>query len=124
MQNGGDKLEIVERIFSLIQEKGIEQKSFAAQVGVSPQKVSEWKNGKAKSYTKYLPQIAEALGTTVQWLATGEGSKTKQPATGEGDGPSENEILFRKLPPDLQEEALRYMRYLAAQSEKSEGSEG
>lgn len=116
-------MEIVDRIFSLIQEKGIEQKSFAAQVGVSPQKVSEWKNGKAKSYTKYLPQIAEALETTVQWLATGEGSKTKQPATGEGDGPSENEILFRKLSPDLQEEALRYMRYLAAQSDKSEGSE-
>lgn len=105
-------MEIVERIFSLIQEKGIEQKSFAAQVGVSPQKVSEWKNGKAKSYTKYLPQIAEALGTTVQWLATGDGAKTKQPATGENAlSPDASSVLaaYQQATPELRAAVRRVL---------------
>ena len=116
---GGDFTDITERIFLLLSDAKIEQKVFAKEIGVSPQTITDWKNGKSKSYTKFLPQIAEALNTTTEYLLFGN---EKQPATGEGDGPSENEILFRKLSPDLQEEALRYMRYLAAQSDKSEGS--
>ena len=114
-------MDITERIFLLLSDAKIEQKAFAKEIGVSPQTITDWKNGKSKSYTKFLPQIAEALNTTTEYLLFGN---EKQPATREGDGPSENEILFSKLPPDLQEEALRYMRYLAAQSDKSGGSEG
>ena len=53
-------------------------------MGVSPQKVSEWKSGKAKSYTKRIPQIAEALGTTTEYLLTGNGPKQKR-AVSESD---------------------------------------
>ena len=56
----------------------MEQKKFASLVGVSPQKVSEWKSGKAKSYTKRIPQIADALGTTAEYLLTGNGPKQKK----------------------------------------------
>lgn len=63
---------------------GMEQKKFASLVGVSPQKVSEWKSGKAKSYTKRIPQIAEALGTTTEYLLTGNGPKQKK-AVSESD---------------------------------------
>ena len=63
---------------------GMEQKKFASLVGVSPQKVSEWKSGKAKSYTKRIPQIAEALNTTTEYLLTGNGPKLKR-AVSESD---------------------------------------
>lgn len=63
------------RIFELLKATGMEQKKFASLVGVSPQKVSEWKSGKAKSYTKRIPQIADALGTTTEYLLTGNGPK-------------------------------------------------
>ena len=112
-------LDIVDRMFELVDKTYAEQKDFAAAIQVHPTRVSEWRKRKSNSYQKRLPEIAKALNTTTEYLLVGN---EKQPATGEGDGPSENEILFRKLPPDLQEEALRYMRYLAAQSDKSEGS--
>ena len=35
-----------------------------------------------------------------------------------GDEPSESELVFRSLSPQKQEEALRYMRYLAEQGGK------
>lgn len=63
------------RIFELLKTTGMEQKKFASLVGVSPQKVSEWKSGKAKSYTRRIPQIAEVLGTTSEYLLTGNGPK-------------------------------------------------
>ncbi len=65
------------RIFELLDSMGMEQKKFASLIGVSPQKVSEWKSGKAKSYTKRIPQIADALDTTVEYLLTGNGPKKR-----------------------------------------------
>lgn len=71
-------LDTAGRIFELLKATGMEQKKFASLVGVSPQKVSEWKSGKAKSYTKRIPQIADALGTTAEYLLTGNGPKQKK----------------------------------------------
>ena len=63
---------ITDRIFALLDKRGIEQKEFAAQIGASEKTVSAWKTGRAKSYTKYLAKIAEALGTTVDYLVNGD----------------------------------------------------
>ena len=52
------------RIFELLDEQGLDQKSFAAKVGVSEDTVSNWRRGVSKSYSRYLVQIAQALGTT------------------------------------------------------------
>lgn len=54
-----------EKIFDLIRERGIEQKEFARRIGVSDKTVSAWKTGRARSYTKYLVEIAEALSVPV-----------------------------------------------------------
>ena len=113
----------VDRIFELLDELGMEQKEFAALIGTTDKTVSTWRTGRTHSYRKYLVQISEILGTTVQWLTTGEGPKKRQSTAGESGGLSENEKLFRSLPPDLQEEALRYMRYLAAQTGSAGESE-
>lgn len=61
----------VDRIFSLLDKRGIEQKEFAHLIGTSDKTVSAWKTGRAKSYTKYLSKIAEVLGTTPDYLVNG-----------------------------------------------------
>lgn len=79
------------RIFELLDSMGMEQKKFASLIGVSPQKVSEWKSGKAKSYTKRIPQIADALDTTVEYLLTGK--KEPAPTNGDGLSPAKRKLL-------------------------------
>ena len=125
-------MDVVERIFNLIAEQKLEQKKFAALVGVSPQKVSEWKNGKAKSYTKYILQIAEALNTTTEYLLTGEGPKTKGAPSGNGEGAiTEDDIkaaFFNGADPTLTpeerdamwEDAQEYFRFKIAQRRRKQ----
>ena len=109
-------MDIVERIFELLKEQEIEQKEFAALVGVSPSKVSEWKLGKAKSYTKYMPQIAEALGTTTEYLLTGTGPKKKTSTSVDQKHhiPDEETLKLLELL-----ETREDIRYLAAASERA-----
>ena len=98
---------IVDRLFALVDQKYNEQKDFAAVIGVDPNLPSRWRNRKSQSYQKYLPQIADALGTSVQYLLTGEQT---EPAPGDGDGLSEKDqrLLkwFRSLPPEKQRAIL------------------
>lgn len=106
----------VQNIKYYCEQKGVKPTNACKESGVGGSFINDIERGRTPSVAK-VQMLADYLGVTTSELL-GE----KQPATGEGNGPSENEMLFRKLPPDLQEEALRYMRYLAAQSDKSEGS--
>ena len=65
-------MDAVDRLFALVDAKYREQKDFAAEIGVAPSKVSQWKKRTSKSYTKYLPQISSALGTTTEYILTGK----------------------------------------------------
>mgnify|MGYP002710967761 CR=1 FL=1 len=75
-------MDAVDRLFALVGAKYKEQKDFAADIGVAPSKVSEWKKRKAKSYTKYLPKISEVLGTTTEYILTGNENQLA-PLTGD-----------------------------------------
>ncbi len=68
-----------DRIFKLLDAKKIEQKAFAAQVGVSEGTVSNWRRGVSSSYTRYLVEIAQVLGTTTADLL-GEAQKSSPPS--------------------------------------------
>ena len=105
----------VERMLMLAKSKGLNQRKFAEMLGIRPQAITEWRNGTTSSYTKRLPQIAELLNTTPNHILYGT---TEKPTTETGDGPSESELIFKSLPPEKQEEALRYMRYLAENGDK------
>lgn len=72
-----------ERIFYLLDEIGMEQKAFAAAIGTTDKTVSTWRTGRTKSYQKYLPQIAEVLNTSVNFILNGT---EKEPTTDDGDG--------------------------------------
>lgn len=70
------------RIFELLDKKKIEQKAFAAEVGVSPSIVSNWRKGKSNSYNDHLVKIAQVLGVPTSDLL---GDKTQSSPSPQGD---------------------------------------
>ena len=116
-------MDAVDRIFELVGEKFKEQKEFASALRVNDKTVSAWRTRRAKSYTKYLPQIAEALGTTTEYLLTGEGPQKRgpRPVVSESDTVSEDTIKAaffeggQDLTPaemdELWEDAKDYIQY-------------
>ena len=93
-------------------QKGVKPTNACKESGVGGSFINDIERGRTPSVSK-VQMLANYLGVTTSELL---GEENKKPAAGDGDGVSENEAIFRALPPDLQEEALRYMRYLAAQA--------
>lgn len=71
-----------ERINKRMNEKGILQKDLAKYLDTRPQTITDWKNGKTKSYQKFLPQIAEYLDVSVNYLL-GKDEPRLEPNIGE-----------------------------------------
>ena len=125
-------MDIVDRLFELVDKKFNEQQEFAALLGVDPTLPSRWRNRKSTSYQRRLPQIAEALGTTTEYLLTGNGPKKKTaPAKrSESDAISDDDIkaAFFEGAEDLTKEemdalwavARDYMRYQLEQRRKQQ----
>ena len=65
-------MDIVDRLFELADRQFKEQKDFADALGVDRAIPSRWRKRKSTSYQKHLPQIAQVLGTTVDYLVNGE----------------------------------------------------
>lgn len=112
-------LDTVSRIFSLLQERRIEQKKFAVLLGTTDKTVSAWRTGRSKSYTKYIPQIAEILNTTTEYLLTGEKPKHTAKAVPDSDTVSEEAHLVA-LAYDQADEKSRAMVRLALNLDAAE----
>ena len=93
-------METSNRIFELADKKYPEQRDFAAEIGVAPSVVSAWRNKKSESYMKRLPQIAEILNTTVEYLLTGE-KKEPAPAPRNGDELDRDTIMAAFMGGDM-----------------------
>ena len=92
---------MLERILYLMKRSGISATELADKIGMNRSIVSDWKNGKTRSYEKHLPKIAEALGVSVDDLYT-----VYIPGLTEEDYCSDDAEkrlvgLFRALPDDL-----------------------
>ena len=83
---------MLERILSLIPHKSDgkfvhgAKKDFADKLGIDNTTITQWINGKSKSYRNYLYQIASVYDVSVSWL-TGETDDPapKEKATGNTD---------------------------------------
>ena len=116
-------MDIVDRIFELVDEKFSEQKDFASALGVPAPRVSEWRKRKSSSFQRYLAQIAAVLGTTTEYLLTGEGPKRRgsRPVVSDSDTVSEaslkaaffegGEDLTPEEMDELWEDAKDYIQY-------------
>lgn len=72
-------MDTIARVFELVDRQFKEQQDFAAAIGISSKVVSSWRSGRIKSYQKHLPVIANVLGTSVEYLLTGEEQKSALP---------------------------------------------
>lgn len=109
-------LDIVDRIFELADKKYPEQRDFAQALHIQPPRVSEWRRRKSESYMKRIPQIAEVLETSVEYLLTGEEKKpADQPANGRE---AEFVHLFGKLTREQQELVLAQLKGIVDAQDK------
>lgn len=58
----------INKIISLLSAQNKKQKELTDYLGISKNSFTDWKSGRIKSYTKYIPQIAEYLGVTTDYL--------------------------------------------------------
>lgn len=73
-------MNVSERIKTRRSACGFTQEQLAARVGVTRVAVSHWERGGAEPKGRYLNDLADALGVTVDWLLTGDGEARGQPA--------------------------------------------
>ncbi len=106
-------MDAVDRLFALVDAKYKEQKDFAADIGVDPARISEWRKRKRTSFTRYLPQITAALGTTADYILNGNES---QPAPLTGD---ELVDAMRGLNAENREKAKEYIAMLRELQDRS-----
>ncbi|QIA32263.1 helix-turn-helix domain-containing protein [Flavonifractor plautii] len=107
--------EIRARVFTVLAEKGIGQKDFAEKLGTTDKTVSAWKTGRVDSFAsmKWLPKIAEVLGTTVEYLVSGE---KKEPAP----APAPDFLIkFNSLTPEGQKEVIAFIEFKRGQESQS-----
>ena len=61
-------MEILDKIIILLKEQNKKQKDLTDFLGITQNVFTDWKAGRIKSYTKYLPEIADFLGCSVDYL--------------------------------------------------------
>ncbi|ANU40222.1 XRE family transcriptional regulator [Flavonifractor plautii] len=106
-------MDTAERIFQLLDKSGMEQKKFAELIGSTDKIVSKWRTSGLKSYRKYLPQIAEVLNTTVDYLLSGD---EKKPAP----APAPDFLIkFNSLTPESQKEVIAFIEFKHGQESQS-----
>ena len=62
------------KIIELMNKNNLGNQELASALGLNRQLITDWKAGRSKSYKKYLPQIAEFFGVTVDYLLGKSGS--------------------------------------------------
>ena len=58
----------INKIIRLLEDKGFTQKDLTDYLAIDKSTFSQWKNGKSQSYNKYLPEIAQFLGVSVDYI--------------------------------------------------------
>ncbi len=73
-------LSVLDNIILELKRKNKKQKELTDYLGITKNAFTDWKSGRIKSYMKYLPQIAEFLGVSVDYLLNTDENK-KSPDT-------------------------------------------
>jgi len=60
--------DLLKRILDLMGNKHGAGKELALHLGIHPSVITDWKAGRNKAYRKYVAQIAEYYGVSVDWL--------------------------------------------------------
>lgn len=126
------EVDTVDRIFEILDRLPMEQREFAKLVGVSDDTASDWRRRRSASYTKRLAKISEVLGTSVEYLLTGE-KKEPAPAPKSEDELDRDTIMAAFMGGDMDmspeerdalwDDVYEYARFKAEQWRKKKDQE-
>ena len=69
-------MRILNNIIDELKKQNKKQKDLTDYLGLTKNAFTDWKGGKSQSYKKYLPQIAEFLNVSVDYLLSGKNKKS------------------------------------------------
>lgn len=114
-------MQVYERVFELLQEKGMSQKELSEKTGIPQSTISDWKNKKVNPSSDKLMIICQVLGVTPYDILSGtESDKYEQPDFLVVNKSTDEYILIesiRKLPKSKYNRLLGYMEALADDKE-------
>ena len=97
---------ILERLFALMEERGVNARQVTTELKMSSSSFTDWKNGKASPGVEALSKLAPYFGVSLDYLITGK----------ESSAPSRKEARerafldkLRLLPSDCRERIGTYM---------------
>ena len=88
---------ISERMFSLLDEKGLSASGLCKVLGVGTNQTTNWKQRNTDPPAKHIILICEYLGCSLEYLLTGQEAE-KTPAPGISENGREMLELYEKLP--------------------------
>lgn len=108
----------IDNIVLLLKEQNKTQKDLCDFLGVTKNAFTDWKSGRIKSYTKYLPQIAEYFDVSVDYLL-GKTDKIEKPSAS-GELPDKNVVTIigrdgRYIQKKLTDEQIRALETIIDQ---------
>ena len=115
----------LDKILSLLTEKGIQQKTFAENIGVTKHTITDWKNGRSKSYMKYIDKIADFFDVSADYLLEKTDDKSPLPkeAINIFDNVDMNAFsrqLYEQLTKQERKKVQEYILFLISQRAKNE----
>ena len=115
----------LDKILSLLTEKGIQQKTFAENIGVTKHTITDWKNGRSKSYMKYIDKIADFFDVSADYLLEKTDDKSPLPkeAINIFDNVDMNAFsrqLYEQLTKEERKKVQEYILFLTSQRAKNE----
>ena len=115
----------LDKILSLLTEKGIQQKTFAENIGVTKHTITDWKNGRSKSYMKYIDKIADFFDVSADYLLEKTDDKSPLPkeAINIFDNVDMNAFsrqLYEQLTKEERQKVQEYILFLISQRAKNE----
>ena len=115
----------LDKILSLLTEKGIQQKTFAENIGVTKHTITDWKNSRSKSYMKYIDKIADFFDVSADYLLEKTDDKSPLPkeAINIFDNVDMNAFsrqLYEQLTKEERKKVQEYILFLISQRAKNE----
>lgn len=99
------------KILNLLWKSGLTEIEFCQKTGINRSAVTDWKKGKTKSYMRHIPEIAEVLGVTEEYLLNDKETNS-EPTQEQTEDFRE---LLRDCSPDECEQIKQYIEFIKSQ---------
>lgn len=111
-------MSVIDRIVDLLQKKGASQADICNYIGIKYNVFTTWKTRETDPPTKYLVQICEFLNVTLEYLLTGEESKSSYEIHMENANETMMLNLFRMLTEKEQDRIIGRLENMVEESQK------